>query len=517
MRTLTRSLASLVGTWLVVAGAAVLVAEPPIPRTAEGRPNLQGYWQVRGRPGGSLEASGVVEGGKIPYLPAAAEQRAKNAAAKATADPLSHCYIPGVPRIMLVEWPFQILQTKDHLAMLFEWTLNYRLIVADGSPHYSPFTPFMGDARGRWEGDTFVVNVTSLNDRTWLDATGTLHSDALHVVERYTMLDPNTIRYEATLEDPKVFSRPWKMSVTLSRRKDVDRIREFHCQAEKEERNGDFEHEPRTWYPGAKAALKTFAFTPPPEQHRHSTAPASVRRTVDGRPDLNGVYEADHGGANFGIERHPPEGLMPAGRGIVIDPPDGKLPLQPWAREEKAARNSSLRGYDDPTAHCFPAGVPRSMYVPVPFHIVQTPDTVATLHERMAWRVVSLNRSRHLPDTVRFWQGDSIGHWDGDTLVVETTNLNGKTWGSEAGDVFSYAEHVLERFTPVDANTIRYEATVTDPLVYTRPLTIGFPIKRMIGTELMEAACREEDRDLPILKRIRDQERERLGIRPRSK
>jgi hypothetical protein len=201
----------------------------------------------------------------------------------------------------------------------------------------------------------------------------------------------------------------------------------------------------------------------------------------------------------------------------VIDPPDGKLPLQTWAREEKMARNSSLRGYDDPTAHCFPAGVPRALYVPAPFHIVHTPDTIATLHERMSWRVIALNRSRHLPQTIRFWQGDSIGHWDGDTLVVETTNLNGKTWGSEAGDVFSYAEHVLERFTPLDTNTIRYEATITDPLVYTRPFTIGFPIKRMVGTELMEQACREEDRDLPILKRIRDQERERLGIRSRRK
>ena len=310
------------------------------------------------------------------------------------------------------------------------------------------------------------------------------------------MLDPNTIRYEATIEDPNVFARPWKIRVVLSRRTGIDRIREFHCQAEKEERNGDFEREARTWYPGPKAALKTFAFNPPPEQHRPSTAPASVRRTADGRPDLNGVYEPDHGGANWGIEAHPQEVLTPGGRGIVIDPPDGKLPFQPWAREERAARNSSLRGYDDPTAHCFPAGVPRALYVPVPFQIVQTAETVATLHERMAWRVIALNRSRHLPGTVRFWQGDSIGHWDGDTLAVETTNLNGKTWGSEAGDVFSYAEHVLERFTPVDTNTIQYEATITDPLVYTRPFTIAFPIRRMAWGELMEAACHEEDRDL---------------------
>ena len=512
---LTRLLTAVAAACVLAAGVGLLAAQPSIPRTADGRPDLQGFWQVRGRPDRNLEA-GFVVGGTIPYLPAAVAQRATHAAAKATADPLSNCYIPGGPRVMGLAWPFQILQTKDHVAMMFEWTLNYRLIFTDGSPHLTPFTPYMGDQRGRWEGDTFVVNVTSLSDRTWLDGTGTFHSDALTVVERYTMADRNTIRYEATLEDPNVFARPWTLRLTLVRQKDVDRIREFHCQAEKEERNGDFEREERTWYPGPKAVAQAFAFAPPPEQHRPSTAPASVRRTFDGKPDLNGGWEPDGGGANFGIEKHPKEGLMPAGRGIVTDPPDGKLPFQPWAREERNARNSSLRGYDDPTAHCFPAGVPRAFYVPVPFQIVQTAGTVATLHERMAWRVISLNRTRHLPSTVRYWQGDSIGHWDGDTLVVETTNLNGKTWGSEAGDIFSYAEQVLERFTPVDASTIQYEATITDPLVYTRPFTIAFPLRRLKG-EVMEQACHEEDRDLPILKRIRDQERERLGIRPQGK
>src|SRR5262249_34921257 len=160
-----------------------------------------------------------------------AQQRAKNAAAKAEADPLSKCYIPGVPRIMYVGSPFQILQTKDHVAMLFEWMLDYRLIYTNGSPHGTPFTPWMGDSRGHWEGDTLVVDVTSRNEKTWLDKTGAFHTDELHVVERYSMIDANTIRYEATLEDPKVFARPWKISMPLVRRKGADRLRESHCQA----------------------------------------------------------------------------------------------------------------------------------------------------------------------------------------------------------------------------------------------------------------------------------------------
>jgi hypothetical protein len=96
-----------------------------------------------------------------------------------------------------------------------------------------------------------------------------------------------------------------------------------------------------------------------------------------------------------------------------------------------------------------------------------------------------------------------VGHWEGDTLVVDTTNLNGKTWLNEVGEIVSYAEHVVERFTPVDAETINYEATVSDPVVYTRPWTIAFPLKRN-KFELLEAACHEEDRDLPRLKALKD-------------
>jgi len=498
---------------LVLASVAAPSAQNAIPRTPDGRPNFQGIWQAARS--GNDDVGRLVDGGSIPYLAAAAGQRAKNVANRGAADPLSKCYMPGVPRIMYMEWPFQILHTRDHIAMLFEWTLDYRLIYTNGSPHETRVNPWMGDSRGRWESDTLVVDVTNQSELTWFDKAGDFHSDALHVVERYTMLDPDTIRYEATIDDPKVFTRPWKISLPLARQRGVDRISEFHCQAEKEEANGDFEREPRTWYPGPNAPKPALGFTPPAEQHRPSQAAASVRRTPDGKPDLNGLYQSDGGGANYGLEAHPPSAgfLTPPGRGVVIDPADGQLPFQPWAREELAVRGTSLRGYDDPTAHCFPAGVPRALYVPVPFHIVQTPDAVATLHERMQWRLMSLNRSRHLPDTVRLWQGDSIGHWDGDTLVVETTNFNGRTWGSEVGDVFSYAEHVLERFTPVDADTIGYEATITDPLVYTRPFTIAIPLKRLPG-ELFEAACHEEEHDLPVLKRIRDQERARLGASP---
>jgi hypothetical protein len=234
-------------------------------------------------------------------------------------------------------------------------------------------------------------------------------------------------------------------------------------------------------------------------------AAGPMPRTADGKPDLSGFFQSDHGGANWGLEPHK-EVFTGGGRGVIIDPPDGRLPYQPWARAEKESRTRPERGYDDPTAHCFVAGVPRSLWVPAPVHIFQTPDHVVFLHERMAWRTVYLNRTTHLPDSIRLWQGDSIGRWEGDTLVVETKNLNGKTWLNEVGDVISHAATVVERFTPVNANRIDYQATVTDLSVYTRPWTIQIPINRQPG-EMLEVACLEDNQDLKHLKEVRDEAR----------
>ena len=237
-------------------------------------------------------------------------------------------------------------------------------------------------------------------------------------------------------------------------------------------------------------------------------AQTPIRRTPDGKPDLTGYYMADAGGANYGLERHERDFLTPEGRGVVIDPPDGTLPYQPWAKAERVDRELPHRGYDDPTAHCFLAGVPRSIYVPSPHQILQPPGYLVMLFERMSWRVIPIDGRSHIPDSIRLWQGDSVGHWEGDTLVVETTNLNGKTWLNEVGDVVSHAEKVVERFIPVDGNTITYRATVTDPIVYTRPWTIEIPLKRE-PEELLEVACHEDNQDLQHLKGVRDEFRAR--------
>ena len=480
-----------------------------LPRAGDGRPNLEGVWQAYGSAAADLEDHAArynmlagrssVAGGEIPYQPWAAAKKAANFQDRQKADPVNQCYIPSVPRIMYMDFPFQIFQTPQAVAIAFEWSLDYRLVYTDGSKHPSDLDSWMGDSRGHWEGDTLVVDVSNYNDKTWLDMAGDFHSDALHVVERYTMTSRDTIAYEATIEDPKVFTKPWTIRLALHRRTDRDRLFEYVCQAEAEEANGAFTREDRTWYPGngtPAPAIAPTSFTP-------QAAASNLRRKADGRPDLQGFYEPDAGGANYGLEKRAENDLTPGGRGVIIDPPDGKLPMQPWAVQERIDRNKPERGYDDPTAHCFPAGVPRSMYVPTSFYILQTPDYIVFLHERVSWRIIRLNDRAHLPDTIRLWQGDSVGRWEGDTLVVDTTNLNGKTWLNEGGEIVSYAEHVVERFTPSGPDKIDYQATVNDPVVYTRPWTIAVSFKRE-KFDLTEAACHEEDGDLSHLKAIRD-------------
>jgi len=397
---------------------------------------------------------------------------------------------------MYLDYPFQIFQRPDSVTLAFEWELEYRLIYTDGTKHKdADDTAWMGDSRGRWDGDTLVVDVSNFNDKTWLDMAGDFHSDALHVVERYRMTDRDTIRYEATLEDPKVFSKAFTIAFNLKRRTDRTRLYEYVCQAENEEVSGAFTREDRTWYPGSGAAppitLAASTYVTPP------VAPVDgLKRTSEGKPDMQGFYESVAPGANQGLERG-------RGKPFIVDPADGKLPVQSWAAEEHISRQLTERGYDDPTAHCFPAGAPRSMWIPEGYQIVQTKDYVVFLHERVAWRIVPLDGRPHLPENMRLWQGDSVGHWEGDTLVIDTTNLNGKTWLNEGGEVVSYAEHVVERFTPASATTFNYEATVTDPVVYTKPWTVAFPIRRE-KFELREAACHEEDHDLPHLKALKD-------------
>jgi len=198
------------------------------PRTPDRKPDLNGIWQVLGTAHWNLEAHSasegvpagfsVVEGGAIPYQPAALAKRNENFKNRMTADPIRKCYMPGVPRATYMPFPFEITQTPKHIGIAYEFAHATRTIFMDGTPHMEDLDFWMGDGRGKWEGDTLVIDTVSLGDQTWFDEAGNFHSDALKVVERFTPIDATHINYEVTFDDAKVFTRPWKMNMTIYRR-----------------------------------------------------------------------------------------------------------------------------------------------------------------------------------------------------------------------------------------------------------------------------------------------------------
>ena len=219
------------------------------PRTADGKPNFNGIWQAMNTANWDLEAHsaqagqivalgatgaepggiGVVEGGEIPYLPAAAQKKKENYANRLKLDPEVKCYLPGVPRATYMPYPFQIVQSGKFILISYEYDGAVRTIYMD-NPGPAPVDSWMGWSAGHWEGDTLVVDVTGFNDQTWFDRAGDFHSDALHVVERYTLASPNVLNYEATIEDPKVFSRPWKIRMPLYKHLEKNaQLLEFKC------------------------------------------------------------------------------------------------------------------------------------------------------------------------------------------------------------------------------------------------------------------------------------------------
>ena len=242
---------------LLLAAAALAQAATPgmaagqtqLPRTAAGRPDLNGIWQAIGTAHWDLEAHSaragvmvplgavgavpagrsVVAGGEIPYQAWAAARKQENAAQWLTRDPEVKCHLPGVPRVMYMPFPFQIVQSADFILIASEYVGATRSIhLTEVAP--PPIDTFMGHSLGRWEGETLVVESDTFNDQTWFDRAGNFHSAALRVVERLTPISPDALRYEATIEDENVFTRPWTIRMPLYRRLEPDaEILEFNC------------------------------------------------------------------------------------------------------------------------------------------------------------------------------------------------------------------------------------------------------------------------------------------------
>ena len=172
---------------------------------------------------------GVVEGGSIPYKPEALAKKKENQEKWLERDPEIKCYLPGVPRANYMPFPFQIFQSEQALLFVYEYAGATRNILFK-DPGPPPVDSWMGQSVGRWEGNTLVIEVTGQNDSTWFDRSGNFHSDRIKVTERYTPEGPNHLRYEATVDDPETFTRPWKIAMTLYRRVGAEaRLMQFNC------------------------------------------------------------------------------------------------------------------------------------------------------------------------------------------------------------------------------------------------------------------------------------------------
>jgi hypothetical protein len=185
-------------------------------------------WET-GAIGAVPAGQGVVEGNEIPYLPAALEKKKKNFENRRTDDPEAKCYMGGIPRSNYLPYPFQIVQSPVGILFVYEYASSNRLVNM-GKPMEAGSDTWMGTNSGHWEGDTLVVDVTGLNGLAWFDRAGNFSSDNLHVVERWSRADKDHLNYEATIEDPKTFSRPWKISMPVYRRVEKNaQLLEFKC------------------------------------------------------------------------------------------------------------------------------------------------------------------------------------------------------------------------------------------------------------------------------------------------
>ena len=227
-------------------------------------------------------------------------------------------------------------------------------------------------------------------------------------------------------------------------------------------------------------------------------------RLADGRPNLQGVWRAASISAAFDVQQHEATFQSPAGASVVVDPPDGKLPYLPEVAKQ-ARRNWEERDRD-PVGYCHPHGVPRILVPPFPMELVQDGDYVTILSEtEHSVRIIPTDGRPHRKDYWA-WAGDSRGRWEGDTLVVDVKGLNGKTWLDQAGNFVDENEQVVERFTMTGPNTIQYEATVTDPTVYSRPWTMRLNLARQPkGTELIPYDCVEGERDVQHYRSLQKQ------------
>jgi hypothetical protein len=406
----------------------------PLPRLSDGHPDITGIWNGfggSGNPSPDLQpwATKVVE-----------ERRAKQGAE----DYEARCLPGGPPRAAPYHTAF--FATPKLVVMLFEGNTHmYRQFFVDGSSHPKDLKPtFYGDSRAHWEGDTLVVDTVNFFEKSWFDFPGTPHTKAMHLTETFHRVDYGNMEMDVTIEDSGVYNKPFKFHRTTTLEPAFE-MTEYVCN----ENNQDPGHLDAAYKLDSNAGKRLAAGVDPPPARKAPAPPAGAtpRRQEDGKVDLSGVW-------------------VPTSTVLPSDPA-----YQPWAKKLYDERRAS-KGKDDPERFCLPNGAVRVNALP--YKIVQRKDQIALLWEgnTHSYRRFFLDGRKHdLDIEPESWTGQSIGNWDGDTLVVDTIGFNDKTWLDSTGKPHSSDMHLVERYKRPDLGHLNVELTIEDPKAFTKPYT----------------------------------------------
>ncbi len=425
----------------------------PLPRLPDGHPDLTGIWNGFG---GS--------GGDAPNMqPWAAEIVAKHRAANGAEDFEARCLPGGPPRA--APYHTSLYATPKLVLMLFEGNTHmYRQFFVDGSDHPKDLKPtFYGDSRAHWEGDWLVVDTVSFFEKSWYDFAGTPHTKQMHLTEKFHRIDYGNMEMQVIIDDPGALTKPW----VIDRRTTLEpnfEMTEYVCN----ENNQDPEHLDATLKdaPAAKKGLDKSKGVPSPQARRAPTPPSGTApRTQDGKADFSGVW-------------------VPASTVLPGDPS-----YQPAFKKIYDERRANKQK-DDPERFCLPNGAVRVN--PLPYKIVQRPEMIVQLWEANthSYRRFFLDGRKHNLDIEpESWTGQSIGKWEGDTLVVDSIGFNDKTWLDSTGKPHSDAMHLIERYRRPDLGHLNVDITIEDPKAFTKPYTFTRAFTLAPGWELQEYVC----------------------------
>jgi len=427
----------------------------PLPRLADGHPDLTGIWNGFG--GSGQDAPNM--------LPWAAEIVARHRANNGAEDFEARCLPGGPPRA--APYHTALFATPKVVLMLFEGNTHmYRQFFVDGSDHPKDLKPtFYGDSRAHWEGDWLVVDTVSFFEKSWYDFAGTPHTKQMHLTEKFHRIDYGNMEMQVTIDDPGALSKPWVINRTTTLEPNFE-MTEYVCN----ENNQDPEHLDATLKEAAASTSKKTVDrskgVPPPQPRKAPTPPSGTTpRTQDGKVDFSGVWA-------------PGSTLLP-----------GDPSFQPAAKKLYDERKAN-KGKDDPERLCLPNGAVRIN--PLPYKIVQRPEMITLLWEgnTHSYRRFFMDGRKHNLDIEpESWTGQSIANWEGDTLVVDTIGFNDKTWLDSTGKPHSDAMHLIERYRRPDLGHLNVELTIEDPKALTKPYTFTRTFTLAPGWELQEYVC----------------------------